>query len=121
MDARQDDRHMIHIEELDGTFSLDAGNKQFQYMRVNDVSSSGVGLLLSQPLAVGTPVELTLSTGDWEVSVKGDIVWCRRQSLPVGSSEIKANYRLGIAFNNKNDPSNKRFFHASKSTLNSLH
>ncbi|VAW85335.1 hypothetical protein MNBD_GAMMA16-332 [hydrothermal vent metagenome] len=121
MDARENERHMIQIEELDGIFSLDAGNTQFKYMRVNDVSQTGAGLLLSQPLAVGTPIALTLSTGDWEISVKGDIVWCQRQSVPVDPSEIKASYRLGVVFSNIGDPANKQFFHASKSTLNTLH
>ncbi len=121
MDARANERHMIHIEELNGTFSLNAGNTQFQHMQVNDVSQTGAGLLLSQPLAVGTPIALTLSTDDWEISVKGDIVWCRRQSFPVDSSNMQTSYRLGIVFSNIGDLANKQFFHASKSTLNALH
>jgi len=119
MDARENERHMTHTDELDGTFSLDAGNTQFQHMRVNDVSQTGAGLLLSQPL-VGTPIALTLSTNDWKISVKGGIVWCQRQSLSVGSPNIKGSYRLGIVFS-IGDPENKQLFLASKSTLNTLH
>ncbi len=121
MDARENERHMVHTNEVDGTFSLDAGNTQFQYMRINDVSQTGAGLLLSQPLAVGTTIALTLSASDREVRVKGGIVWCQRQSLSDCSSSIKASYRLGIVFSNIGDPENKQFFHASQSTLNTSH
>lgn len=121
MNARKHERHRIHIEELAGSFSLYAGDTQFQYMRMNDVSTAGAGLLLSQPLAVGTPVRLTFSAGDWAVSVDGSIIWCKRQTLPLGTSQLQENFRLGIQFLGENNDRNIMFFQASKSSLKKFH
>ena len=121
MDARKTERYMIHIEEIAGNFSLHAGDTQFQYMRINDVSTNGAGLLLSKPLSIGTNVRITFSAGDWAVSVDGDIMWCRRQSLPVGTSQLQENFRLGVRFSPQNIDRNLIFFHATRSTLKTLH
>lgn len=121
MNARQHERHKIHLEELAGSFSLYAGDAQFDFMRVNDVSPAGAGLLASQPLAIGTKVRLTFSAGDWHVSVDGDIVWCRRQNLTLGRSESQGNFRLGVHFHAQDPQNNLMFFNASKSTLKKFH
>ena len=121
MNARQQERCKIHLEELAGRFSLFAGDTQFDFMRVNDVSPGGAGLLVSQPLAIGTKIRLTFSAGDWHVSVDGDIVWCRRQSLPLGRSELQDNFRLGVQFHNQDANNNLMFFNASKSILKKFH
>ncbi len=121
MDARSQERHMIRLDEVNGTFSLNAGEKQFQPTLVNDVSAAGVGLMLSQPLAVGTPVKLTFSAGDWAVSVHGNVIWCRRQTLPVGRPKPKEDFRLGIQLQHDNYERNLTFFHAFRTTLKTFH
>ncbi len=121
MDSREYERHTVHLEEIEGAFSLYAGEKQFNSMRINDVSVSGAGVLLSQPLAIGTTVRLTFSAGDWAVSVNGKIVWCRRYNLPTGQTKIDDNFRLGVQFANENIESNQIFFHASRTTLKAVH
>lgn len=121
MDARRYERHRILLEELAGSFSLFAGDTQFQYMRVNDVSPSGAGLLVSQPLPLGTSVKLTFTAGEWAVTVEGNVVWCRRQALPLGTSQLQESFRVGMQFSGENGERNMMFFQASKSTLKSLH
>lgn len=121
MDARRHERHRIHLEELAGSFSLFAGDTQFQYMRVNDVSPSGAGLMISQALPIGTPVRLTFTAGEWAVTVEGNVAWCRRQALPLGTSELRESFRVGLRFNGENGERNMMFFHASKSSLKSFH
>ncbi len=121
MDSRKTERYRIHLEEIAGSFCLHAGDKQFQYMRINDVSTSGAGVMLSQPLAIGTPVRLTFAADDWAVTVDGSIVWCRRQALPVGTSELQENFRVGVQFLAENIDRNLIFFHATRSTLKTFH
>lgn len=121
MDARRHERHRIHLEELAGSFSLFAGDTQFQYMRVNDVSPAGAGLMISQALPIGTPVRLTFAAGEWAVTVDGSVAWCRRQALPLGNSELRESFRVGLRFNGENGERNMMFFHASKSSLKSFH
>lgn len=121
MDSRQTERYMIHLEELAGCFSLHAGEKQFAQMRVHDVSTAGAGVSLTQPLAIGTVVKLTFTAGDWEVAVNGSVTWCRRQSLPIGSSPLNEHFRLGVEFEPRNLERNLIFFHATRSTLKPLH
>jgi hypothetical protein len=121
MNARHQERHKIHLEELAGSFSLFAGDTQFDYMRVNDISPSGAGLLVSQSLPVGAPVRLTFTAGDWAVAVEGTVVWCRRQMLPLGSSLLQESFRLGVRFQNDGSQRNLMFFHASRSSLKPFH
>lgn len=121
MDSRRTERYRIHLEEIAGSFSLYAGDKQFQYMRINDVSTSGAGVMLSQPLAIGTSVRLTFCADDWAVTVDGGVIWCRRQSLPVGTSELQENFRLGVQYHLENIDRNLIFFHATRSTIKTFH
>jgi hypothetical protein len=120
-EARYHPRYQIKIEEIAGSFNLNAGDIQVDYMRVNDVSAGGVGILSSQPLPIGMSVTMTFSAGDWAVSVEGNIAWCRRQSLPAGTAALPENYRLGVRFKPQNIDRNLIFYHASRSSVRPLH
>lgn len=121
MDSRKTERYMIHLEELAGSFSLFAGEKQFGQMRVHDVSTAGAGVALQQPLAIGTAVKLTFTAGDWAVTVNGSVSWCQRQSLPIGAAPLSEHFRLGVEFEPRNLERNLIFFHATRSSLKPLH
>src|SRR5688572_14765635 len=62
--------------------------------RVLDLSLAGAGLLLAEPVEVGTPVALELAAPTlWDpLSIRGAVVWCQRQS------GADARTRVGVAF-----------------------
>lgn len=118
-ETRETVRQDIHLEEVNGSFLMVAKDKQYTLALIRDVSVSGVGLQLDEPLEVGTNVDLTFSAGDWKISVEGRVVWCSiamaRGDRPAKSAEA---YRIGIKFNPRNANNNVIFFMASRSMVN---
>lgn len=118
-ESRETIRQNIHLEEVNGTFRLQAKDKSYDTTLIRDVSVSGVGIQLFEPLEVGTTVDMTFSAGDWKITVEGRVVWC---SVAVARGELGARpaeaYRMGIKFNPHNANNNVIFFMASRSMVN---
>jgi hypothetical protein len=118
-ESRETIRQDIHLEEVNGTFRLQADDKSYDSTVIRDVSVTGVGIQLDEPLAVGTMVEMTFSAGDWKIAVEGRVVWC---SVAVARGELGSRpteaYRMGIKFNPHNANNNVIFFMASRSMVN---
>lgn len=118
-ESRETIRQDIHLEEVSGSFHLEAKDKRFTPAYIRDVSVSGVGVQLDEPLEVGTNVDLTFSAGDWKISVEGRVVWC---SIALTRSDRSAKsaeaYRIGVKFNPRNANNNVIFFMASRSMVN---
>jgi hypothetical protein len=118
-ESRETIRQNIHLEEVNGTFRLQAKDKSYDSTQIRDVSVSGVGIQLSEPLEVGASVDMTFSAGDWKIAVEGRVVWC---SVAVAKGEQGARateaYRMGIKFNPRNANNNVIFFMASRSMVN---
>lgn len=114
-ESRESIRQNIQLEEVNGTFCLQAQDKSYDSTLVCDVSVSGVGLKLSEPLEVGTPVDIVFSAGDWKIAVEGRVIWCN-----VGEQSAKSAgaYRMGIKFDPRNANNNVIFFMASRSMVN---
>lgn len=118
-------RENIELEEIVGSFHLDAGDKHFEQTFVNDVSVSGAGIQLSSPLEVGSNIDLTFVAGDWNVSVEAQVVWCtmhedQAQARAIADAEANAadsSYRVGVKFNPRNTNNNVIFFMASRSMV----
>ena len=109
-------RQNIQLEEVSGGFTLDAGNKHFDDTLVSDVSVSGAGIELSTPLEVGSEIDLTFKAGDWNISVKGKVMWCSLDTKSLNTLELE-NYRVGVKFNPRNANNNVIFFMASRSMV----
>lgn len=118
-ESRETVRQNIHLEEVNGAFQLEAKDKRYTNALIRDVSVSGVGVQLNEPLEVGTSVDLTFTAGDWKISVEGRVVWC---SIALARGERSAKsveaYRMGIKFNPRNANNNVIFFMASRSMVN---
>lgn len=119
-ESRETIRQNIHLEEVNGTFHLQAKNKSYDSTQVRDVSVSGVGIQLSEPLEVGTTVDMTFKAGDWKIAVEGRVVWCSVAAARGGGPSAKSTeaYRMGIKFNPRNANNNVIFFMASRSMVN---
>ena len=118
-ESRETIRQNIQLEEVNGSFHIEAQDKRYDPAMIHDVSVSGVGVQLEEPLEVGTHVDLIFAAGDWKISVEGRVIWCsiaKKLDLPV----VKAAeaYRLGIKFNPRNVNNNVIFFMASRSMVN---
>ncbi len=118
-ESRETIRQNIHLEEVNGTFRLQAKDKTYDSTLIRDVSVSGVGIQLTEPLEVGTTVEMVFSAGDWKIAVEGRVVWC---SVAVARSDVGARpteaYSMGIKFDPRNTNNNVIFFMASRSLVN---
>jgi len=118
-ESRETIRQDIHLEEVNGTFRLQADDKSYDFTVIRDVSVTGVGIQLDEPLEVGTTVEMIFSAGDWKIAVEGRVVWC---SVAVTRGELGSRpteaYRMGIKFNPHNANNNVIFFMASRSMVN---
>jgi hypothetical protein len=118
-ESRETVRQTIKLEEINGAFRLDTKRKQFDTANVCDVSVSGAGVQLNEPIEVGTTVDLTFAAGDWKISVEGRVVWCTMGSVKTnGTARPTETYRMGIKFNPRNANNNVIFFMASRSMVN---
>lgn len=118
-ESRETVRQAIHLEEVNGAFRLDTKRKHFDGMIVCDVSVSGAGVQLDEPLEVGTTVDLTFAAGDWKISVEGRVVWCSVSTGRPDRDELASEaFRIGIKFNPRNTNNNVIFFMASRSMVN---
>ena len=118
-ESRETIRQNIHLEEVNGSFRLQAQDKSYDFTLIRDVSVSGVGIQLPEPLEVGATVDMIFSAGGWTIAVEGRVIWC---SVAVvkddpGVSPAEA-YRMGIKFNPRNANNNVIFFMASRSMVN---
>ena len=113
-ESRASIREKIYLEEIIGSFHVEAGGKHYDTTYVNDVSVSGAGIQLESPLEVGSNVDLTFAAGNWNISVGGKVIWCNKND-----NELKAgdSYRIGVKFNSRNINNNVIFFMASRSMV----
>lgn len=118
VESREAIRQNIYLEEINGIFQLQANEQTFDPAVVHDVSVSGAGIQLSEPLDIGTNVTLTFTAGDWKISVEGQVVWCINASSLRALKKRKDIYRIGIKFNPRNTNNNVIFFMASRSMVN---
>jgi hypothetical protein len=117
-ESRETVRQNIQLEEVNGSFRLSSRNKNYDPAVVRDVSVSGAGIQLPEPLEVGATVDLTFAAGDWRISVEGRVVWCSIANVKRGDAGMVEAYRMGIKFNPRNANNNVIFFMASRSMVN---
>jgi hypothetical protein len=118
-ESRETVRQSINLEEVNGSFRIQTKHKNYDGAVIHDVSVSGAGIELTDPLEVGANVDLTFSAGDWKISVEGRVVWCSmRTSRSDGANRNSESYRIGVKFNPRNANNNVIFFMASRSMVN---
>ena len=109
-DQRQSTRHGIQIGGREHQFTMSVAQQTFPITAIRDVSVSGAGLEMDQPLKQGTAVVLHYTEGDFQLDIDGTIMWCTNTSA-------QGRFALGIEFNRSNGSNNSFFFLAMRKFL----
>ena len=99
---RAHDRRNLSFDQIPGEFTIEHAGKKHAFSQVNDVSISGMGILLDACLSVGTQVTVSYEAEDFSVSIGAEIIWSEKLS--------EALSRIGIQFSNANLDENVMLF-----------
>ncbi len=103
-EKRNHERKNLNYEQILGKLQISFAGKIIDFNQVNDVSVSGMGLLISSPVSVGQDVYLGYQSNDFSVMIEAEVVWSETLSDGV--------FRLGLEFSNKNMDGNIMLFMA---------
>lgn len=103
-DQRKHERKNVRSDEITGSFFIELQDESIAFSRVNDVSISGTGLVLERALEPGREIRLKFTSGDWQITIKGEVVWCDEIAEEPGA------FRMGIEFDQKDMENNSLFF-----------
>ena len=108
IEKRKHERRLVQMDRCEGTFTLEVHNAFHEIPQVQDMSISGMGIILPVYVDPGRPVKIFYAEDDHVVSLTGTVTWCQEQSP--GSSS----FRIGICFD---DPYRdaKNVFHVTMS------
>ncbi|MDH5300948.1 MAG: PilZ domain-containing protein [Gammaproteobacteria bacterium] len=95
------DRQLINRQLILGAFVLAHAGRQIKFEALEDVSISGVGIIISERLNNGDGVELGYQHEEKTITVRGKVVWVVDDSL---------GFRTGIYFDPINVQDNVTFF-----------
>src|SRR3569832_1699529 len=95
-DSRAYARMPIPIYYTGGSFHLIDGEREYHYIRANDVCEAGIGLDVPSPLERGVTVKVSYTTDGLRTDVHGTVMWCVRADRVGVSMRSYQNYRVGI-------------------------
>ncbi len=78
-----------------GELSVRFQGRELPALAIVDVSPTGVGLLLAEPVPVGTQLEVSYRHDAVEIHMAGIAIWGSRRRSPDGD-EARAGYAVGI-------------------------
>lgn len=110
-DQRRNTRSGLTIGDHQNHFFLRCGEQVHEIEYVRDVSISGVGLELQQPLPAGNQVALKYESDDFQLTINGTVKWCDRSDRGDGCCSI------GIEFDPQDYENNSLFFLALRKFL----
>lgn len=100
-----------------GAFHLIEGEREYHYIRANDVCETGIGLDVPSPLERGMSVKVRYTSDGWRTDVEGTVMWCVRADRVGVSMRSYQNYRVGIQLGTENTGTNVELFLALKNGL----
>ena len=103
-DQRKHERKNVRSDEITGSFFIEVDDDCIAFSRVNDVSISGTGLILERPIETGRQITLKFISGDWQIAIKGEVIWCDEIAEEPGA------HRMGIEFDGADMENNSLFF-----------
>lgn len=115
-ESREHERKALLEPEDDQAFFLESDGAFYPFQRVNDVSVSGVGILLPVPVPPTTPVVLGLEQDEGQIRVQGTVVWC--ETVDGEATEAAdARYRLGVRFHHRDAINSSMLFMALRDLI----
>lgn len=100
-ERRNHERKPVCSELIDGQFAAICGDKTLAFTMVDDISISGVGIVLPEKLENGAELRLRYSSEGIDLEVRGSVAW-------VVDSE--QGFRTGVHFDSQNMNDNVMFF-----------
>lgn len=96
-EKRAYERKNLAYEQVPGKFHVVHENRLVEFNQVNDVSVSGMGILLDVDIRPGCEIKVAYEADDLMVALDAEVVWQEKLSDDV--------FRVGIKFatNNMND------------------
>ncbi len=107
-EKRKKKRHVVQPGTIPGMFLIKTGSETRSFTQVRDVSVSGVGISLDQPIDSGSEITLSYREEDVDVTVTGKVAWC---SKPKAEREEDL-YCIGIELPASEGNENALFFMA---------
>ena len=101
-DKRRHERANLAYEQIPGKFHIGIGSERIEFNQVNDVSISGMGILLDSYLATSSSITIGYEAEEFCVQIQAEVVWQEKLSDEV--------YRMGIHFSNLNVENNVMLF-----------
>lgn len=116
-DSRAHARLPIPRYYTGGSFHLMDGEREYHYIRANDICETGIGLDVPSPLERGSTVKVRYTSEGWRADVEGTVMWCVRADRVGVSMRSYQNYRVGIRLNGENAQVNASLLAALKTGL----
>ena len=101
-EKRNHERKNLDYDQIPGKFQIEFAGKLIEFNQVNDVSISGMGLLVDCSISVGQNIQIGYQSEDFSTAIDAEVVWEEKLSDDV--------FRLGIEFSNKNMDDNIMLF-----------
>ena len=89
-EKRSHQRKNLAYEQIPGNFLIEVGETKHVFTQVNDVSVSGMGMLLDREIAPDTEVRISYHSPEFSVGIGATVIWSEKLGEDV--------YRLGVKF-----------------------
>lgn len=99
---RAHERKNLSFEQIPGDFKIEHAGIERSFSQVNDVSISGMGILLEANIPVGSQVIISYESPDFSVVIGADIIWTEKVS-----DELS---KIGVQFSHDNLDDNVMLF-----------
>src|SRR3569833_4189546 len=100
-----------------GSFHLIDGEREYHYIRANDVCEAGIGRDVPSPLERGVTVKVRYTTDGLRTDVHGTVMWCVRADRVCVSMRSYQNLHKNKHQNTKTTAANATLFSALKTGL----
>ena len=103
-EKREHERKNLAYDQVPGKFHVLHNSERIKFNQVNDVSISGMGILLDTDIQAGNVIAVGYESDDFSVALQAEIVWQEKLSEDV--------FRVGIKFSTENMNDNVMMFMA---------
>jgi len=103
-EKREHERKNLAYDQVPGKFHVLHKDERIEFNQVNDVSISGMGMLLDADIQAGNMIAVGYEADDFSVVIQAEVVWQEKLSEDV--------FRVGIKFSTENMNDNVMMFMA---------